>query len=70
MPKKRYVNKLSPEQKASEMLQRYGQKDAIVQVKQILCFIESKDVRTMKYWDEVYSLLTNTNFAREKENHV
>jgi hypothetical protein len=70
MPKKRYVNKLSPEQKASEMLQRYGQKDAIVQVKQILCFIESKDVRTMKYWDEVHSLLTNTNFAREKEKYV
>ena len=52
------------------MLQRYGQKDAIVQVKQILCFIESKDVRTMKYWDEVHSLLTNTNFAREKEKYV
>jgi hypothetical protein len=70
MAKKKYLIKLSPEEKASEMLKKYGQVDAIVQVKQIMCFIEMKDVRIQKYWDDVHSLLINPNSIREKQNQV
>jgi hypothetical protein len=70
MPKRKYVIKLSPEEKATEMLNKYGQADALVQVKQIICFVEMKDVRIQKYWDDVQSLLINPNFIRGKQNQV
>ncbi len=70
MPKRKYVIKLSPEEKATEMLNKYGQVDAIVQVKQVMCFIEMKDVRIQKYWNDVHSLLINSNFVRGKQNQV
>jgi hypothetical protein len=70
MPKRKYVIKLSPEEKATEMLNKYGKTDALVQVKQIMCFIEMKDVHIQKYWNDVHSLLNNSNFVRGKQNQV
>lgn len=59
MKQKKYINTLSPLEKAREMVDKYGFTDAKIQVNQVIFFIEEKDVKTRKYWDQVLLLLKN-----------
>lgn len=59
MKHKKYINTLSPLEKAREMVDKYGFTDAKIQVNQVLFLIEEKDEKSRNYWDQVLLLLKN-----------
>lgn len=59
MKQKKYINTLSPLEKAREMVDKYGFTDAKIQVNQVIFLIEEKDVKSRNYWDQVLLLLKN-----------
>lgn len=52
------------------MLERYGFKDALVQIEQVICFIDINDMKTKKYWDRVLELVRSLNISTAKENQL
>lgn len=55
---------VTAEQKAEEMIRRYESDDAKIQAKQILCFIDDKDIKTKNYWKKVLILLEHSHFLQ------
>lgn len=70
MKRKRKQELIPAEQKAKSMLERYGFKDALVQIEQVICFIDINDMKTKKYWDRVLELVRNPNISTAKENQL
>jgi hypothetical protein len=57
MASKRYKNTLTVEQKAEEMVNKYGFADAKKQIQQIIFMIDEKDRNNRIYWEKVSSYL-------------
>ncbi len=59
MKQKKYINTLSPLEKAREMADKYGFTDAKIQVNQVIFLVEAGDEKTRNYWEQVLLFLKN-----------